>query len=480
MIEIVIAIAVLSIGILSMFMALDVSRRLSLVSERHATMTHIAQKEVERLEGIKYSQLAVTSAPSSSTDPTNPDYYVAAGSPPTLRWDRAGSSSEPLDVDAGAGTVAPQQSWSEGLLSGTVYDFVTWTTDPKCSPGCPSSSNYKRLTVAVTMAGGLQPTAVYLSSVVSDPQAAPTGGISNGSGGNPLANPATTCKDGSGNVVPCTSPINSGNPNTYFLHDWPSTSSGGPLVPSADHATHPTVGVVNGLLCTVSQLLAQILGNIAGCPTPDLMDTIAPPGSGTPGPPLYHYSTDQGGTGYPGGRLLQPTCSGLCSGSSGGGTGAASDCNNGSWTANLLNVQSHLWVSSPLTATMTLTGDGGISMFTQTLNGAQAVVSFCVEIYDVPPSGAPGSLADLLAWPPVALGGAGYVAQTDPVSGGNWPTSPAQVSFIFNFRGSGGSISIAAGHRLGVRIWAKVKLNTAIDLIYDNPSYPTQVQLNSQ
>jgi prepilin-type N-terminal cleavage/methylation domain-containing protein len=479
LIEIVVALAILTIGILGMFMGFMSAQKLNLVNERHATLVHVAQRSIEQIEGVKYSKVGLTSAPSTSTDPTNPDYYVTAGSPPGFMWDRTAGSTESLDVDTTNGTVTPVQSWSEGGLSGQVYSFVTWTADPKCAPGCPLSQDYKRITVAVTISGGLQPTPVYVSSAVADPQAMPAGGISNGTPGNPLTDPSTKCMNGVGTVVSCTSPIDSGNPNTYFLHDWPATNTGTPQPPSSDSPTHPTVGAISNLLCTTLPLLAGILNNILGCPVPDLMDTNPPSASATS--PVYHYSTDQApDTAYPGGRLLQPTCGGLCTGGSGGGTGSASDCNGGGWLSNLLNVQSQFWVSSPVTATTTLTGDGGLSMFSQTVGGANAVVSFCIEIYDVPPSGQPGSLADILAWSPVALGGAGYVAPTDPATGGNWPTSPSNASFIFNFRGSGGSVSIAPGHRIGVRIWVKVNLNTAIDLLYDHSLYPSQVQLNTQ
>jgi prepilin-type N-terminal cleavage/methylation domain-containing protein len=476
LIELLIAITVLAVGILSMLMAFDVSRKLSLVSERSAAMAHVAQKEIERIEGIPYGQIGLVSTPGTSTDPTNPTYYVAAGPPATFAWDRTSLARESLDVDATGGTIVPVQNWTEGQLSGQIYDFVTWTSDPKCAPGCPVTQDYKRVTVAVTMPGGLHPTPVFVSSVVADPQAIPTGGISNGNSGNPLSDPSTTCQNGVGLRVSCTSPIDSGNPNTFYLHDWPATSSGSPQLPSASHATHPTVGVSGGLLCTTLPALAQILSNVTGCPVPDLMDANPPAAPvGTPAT-LYQYSTDQATTGYPGGRLLQPTCAG----GTGCGTKSTSDCNGGGWSSNLLSVQSQLWVSSPVTATTTLTGDGGISMFTQTANSAQAAVSFCVEIYDIPPSGAAGSLADLLAWPPVDLGGAGYVAATDPQTGGNWPTSPSQVSFIFNFRGSSGTVSIAPGHRLGVRLWMKANLNLAIALLYDHPQYPSEIQLNTQ
>lgn len=475
-IEVVLALVVLTVGILSTFTAFAASQKLSLVSERQASMVDVAQKEIERVEGIAYSQIGLTSAPGTSTSPTNPDYYVRAGSPPTFEWDRTAGSTEQVDVDATNGTVTPVQSWTEGQFTGQMYDFITWTSDPKCAPGCPSSQDYKRITVAVTMAASALPNPVFESSAIADPSAAPAGGVSNGSGGNPLTNPATNCTNSLNQVVPCTSEIDSGNPNTYFLHDWPATNSGTPPAPPANNTTHPTVGAVSGLLCTASQLLAQILSNITGCPVPDLMDTN-PPSTGTGGstPPLYNYSSDLGTSGYPGGRLVKPTCSN----GSGCGTDSTSDCSNGGFTSSLLNAQSEMWVSSPVTATTTLTGDGGVSLFTQTLNSVQALVSFCIEIYDIPPSGSAGSLADLLAWPPVDLGGAAYVPPTGS-SGGNWPTSASQASFIFNFRGSKGSVSIAAGHRLGIRIWAKVNANVPIAVIYDNPLYPAEVQLNSQ
>jgi prepilin-type N-terminal cleavage/methylation domain-containing protein len=476
LIELVVAVAILTIGILGMFMGFISAQKLNLVNERHATLVHIAQQSIEQIEGVQYSHVGLTSAPSTSTDPTNPDYYVTAGPPAGFMWDRTAGSSESVDVDAIDGTVQPVKSWGpEGSLSGQVYSFVTWTADPKCAPGCPSTEDYKRITVAVTVSGGLQPNPVWVSSVIADPQAAPVGGIANGTTGNPLTDPSTKCTNGSGVVVSCTSPIDSGNPNTFFLDDWPATG-GTPQPPSADAATHPTVGTISGLLCSI----VPLLGSTLGCPVPDLLDSNPP--SASPTSPVYHYSTDQAvDTAYPGGRLLQPTCTLgiLCSGNSGGGTGSTSDCNGGGWASNLLNVQSEFWVSSPVTATTTLTGDAGVSMFTQALGGVNAIVSFCIEIYDVPPSGSPGSLADILAWPPVALGGAGYVAPTDPATGGNWPTSPSNASFVFNFRGSSGAVSIATGHRIGVRVWMKANLKTAIDLLYDHPLYPSQVQLNT-
>jgi prepilin-type N-terminal cleavage/methylation domain-containing protein len=503
-IEMLVALTVLVVGILGTYIAFASSQRLSLVSERHAAMTQMAQKEIEQIEGTEYSEVALNSTPSTSTDPTNPDYYVVGGSPPSYEWDRTATATEPLVIDTTSGAVTPVRTWTEGGFTGQIYDFVTWTQDSQCAPACPASEDYKRITVAVTMTSGLLPTPVYVSSIVSDPSAAPPGGCSGGSCGNPIVDPTTQCQNSSGQTVQCSQGIDQGNANTWFLHDCPATSSSC-STPTVNNATDATSGPIPALTCTTSQSAAGTAANVTGCPTPDLMDTTSPAGDTTT--PLYNYSTDQcqtncsgpagtttlcaTGCTYPGGRLLQPTCSsGLCGGGpigsggsgpsgSGGGTDSTSDCTGG-WSPSYLNTQSELWATAPLASSLSLTGYGGLTVFSQTLGGAPELVSFCVEIYDIPPSGSAGSLSDILAWPPQDLGGAALVQATSPSTGGNWPEAVNEVSFNFNFRGSNGAVTIPAGDRIGVRIWMKANVNTPIAVLYDNPNYPSQIQLNSQ
>ncbi len=478
LLEVLVAAFILVVALVAMLMTFVDAQRLGLSSERLASMTHIAQREIERLEGMPYADIGLNDTPTTSTDPANPDYYVVAGTPPSLEWDRTARSLEPLDIDTTNGAVTPVQGWSEGSFSGSLYDFVTWSADARCGPGCPSSGDYKRITVAVTItAPGTPgpPVPVYVSSLIADPNATPTGGIVNGTAGNPITNASTTCANSSGIQQPCESPIDSGNPNTYYLHDCAASNTSCPA-PTGSSVTQQTVGVASGLQCTSQTSLGTVAADITGCPMPDLMDANPPAGDTTT--TLYQYSTDLGTTGYPGGRLLAPTCAN----SSGCGTGQASDCNSGgAWGSSLVKAQSQFWVTDPLASSITLTGDGGINLFTQTQGGTSAVVSFCVEIYDVPPSGGvSGSLGDLLAWPAVALGGAGYAAAADPTTESNWPTASSQVAYTFNFRGSSGPVTIAAGDRLGVRVWMLATTNVPIALIYDNPLYPSEIQLNSQ
>src|SRR5947209_9075247 len=101
LIEIVVAITVLTVGILGLGVSMNVSRKLSLVSERHATMTHVAQREIERVESLQYSDVGQAQAPGPhSSDPANPDYYLVDGSPPSFKWDRTSGSTEQVDVDS--------------------------------------------------------------------------------------------------------------------------------------------------------------------------------------------------------------------------------------------------------------------------------------------------------------------------------------------------------------------------------------------
>ncbi len=473
LIEAMVAALVLLIGIVGLLTGFVGAQKLSLMSEQESTMGHVAQREIERLEGMPYADVALTAAPATSSNSQSPDHYVGAGSPETFEWNRTVGSSEPIDVDTVNGAVVPVQSWTEGDLSGSIYDFVTWTADTHCSPGCPASDDYKRLTVAITLNGVVAPSPVYVSSVVADPNASPAQGTYDGTAGNPITDGSTTCYNTAEAVTTsCESPIDSGNPNTYYLHDC-SSSNASCSAPSASSTLHDTVGAASGLLCTATALTGLLGSLTTGCPTPDGMSANPPTGTSTT--PLYQYSTDVGTAGYAGGRLLAP----LCSNGSGCGTGSTADCNTATaWTSSLINVQNEMWLSAPVATNTTLTGAGGINLFTETQNATDAVVTFCIEIYSVPPSdGVAGSVADILGWPPTALGGAAYVAPTDPATGANWPTSPSNVAFTFNFASSG--VTVAAGNRIGVRVWMLANVNTAIALIYDNPLYPSSIQLNS-
>lgn len=234
-IEVVVAATIMVLSLVATFATLDSSRRLTVVAEHQATLAQRAQAELERVQALPYSQVALTgTSPSWSTTPGSYTYVsvpsgacpsTPAGPAPTYQPDHSSGGStatEPLVINGcsyastvngnsttvtpTAGTVQPVTSWSATLTtgataSGSVYDFVTWTADPTCSqtspPGstCSTINDYKRVTVVVTQNGVTHPSnPAIVTGYVTQPSTGhnPCAAGSSGCGG-------TTCGSG-----PCT------------------------------------------------------------------------------------------------------------------------------------------------------------------------------------------------------------------------------------------------------------------------------------
>lgn len=203
-VEVLIAALVMTVGMLGLIGAFDSGRKLTLLSERRTAMAHRAQLELERLQTYPYSQLAMVSAPAHSSEKTNPDYYVNLNSPVKCTSvgygcfafnEQATTEEEPLVAptkekeclttsEAECGIVAASPTgrkcsekvgaceWSDGLVTGKAYDFVTWHSDTACTKCSSKTNNYKRLTVIVTVkvpAGNHEPTPLRVSTIVAEP-----------------------------------------------------------------------------------------------------------------------------------------------------------------------------------------------------------------------------------------------------------------------------------------------------------------------
>lgn len=170
-VEVLAAVLVLTVGIVGLIGAFDSARKLTLLSERRTSMAHRAQLEIERLQATPYSELLMSSTPTHSTETTNPDYYVKEGSPAEYQYGAVSTEAETLAIASSecatlktsCGVISTSPTgrecsqkigaceWKDGLLSGNVYDFVTWHTDNNCGTKCPKTENYKRITVVVTV-----------------------------------------------------------------------------------------------------------------------------------------------------------------------------------------------------------------------------------------------------------------------------------------------------------------------------------------
>jgi Tfp pilus assembly protein PilV len=185
LVEVLIAILLLSTAVLAIAWTFDSSRRLTTVAERRQAAAQVGEREIERLLSQGYAALATTAPSGSASGPSDPTYYVKSTCPspslasPCYQWDQSGppttANTESLVISSGAQSPGPIP-WSAGSLSGSLYRFVTAVDDP-CG-ACPSAqdraitSDYKRVTVALTIDGPGGPTKpILLSTIAADPAA---------------------------------------------------------------------------------------------------------------------------------------------------------------------------------------------------------------------------------------------------------------------------------------------------------------------
>lgn len=209
LVEVLAAAVIVAGGLIATLGALDSASRATSGAQLHEQAISLAQREVERLEAHPFARLELDVAPAAATDPdpNNPadprayveandflilkSYHNRAAGPPAGSADR-----EPLIIDPDADPTADGVSISPvstGVPIGpppaggpqttaTVYRFVTRREESCTLLGtgvdlCPAEQGSRRITVAVRVdpaTNGVGPRKpVYVSSVVTDPAAAP-------------------------------------------------------------------------------------------------------------------------------------------------------------------------------------------------------------------------------------------------------------------------------------------------------------------
>lgn len=157
-VETVVAAILLAIGAIAVLGAFDGATRATFRAEQSQVASDIAQREIEALRAKPYAQLALTSAPATSSDSDDPRWRVV-GSNFALNQDRTNQSALVLQGGslAGGGTitgasVAPTTAFSSGDISGTIHRYVVWRNDPNCADVlCSGAQDYKRIVVAVAL-----------------------------------------------------------------------------------------------------------------------------------------------------------------------------------------------------------------------------------------------------------------------------------------------------------------------------------------
>lgn len=500
LVEVLVAMLVLTVGIISMVSMFDGARKLTLAAERRESIAHLAQRELERLQSVPYDELAMATKPAHESIPAadttteeqenfiheHPDYYVDYASPVTctevetagcfavdvkeptteesLVVTKSGEkcpvstttekecgvvSASPTGVECSEVNPFGACEWTDGRLKGDVYDFVTYHKDPACKTECEKS--YKRVTVVVTVnvpAGSRVPTPVRVSTMIPNPTASKE---------NPAKSAATKCTNAKGEEVSCTQALEKGTARTFFLHDVEVEAVEKSSYEAAEsaaetekgHFTHTTVGPAPA--------------------HPDFMDSTP-----TTRTSLYDYSKDQDGLGYTydtneyGGR--QVVADVACNSETALTT-------TGTEPSKTEAAKGEMWVTSKLASTYKLTGAGGLTIFTQTINGAaEPNLRLCLGVYDVP-----GEIKELwssAATSPKLIGFYEYTPLTA------WPTKMSQLSFVFpELKFVNADKTVEAGHRLGFRVWptdANGKTGENISLAYDTMLQPSSLQLNTE
>ena len=432
LIEVLLAMTLMSIGIAATLSVFGSSGRSTVVSQQTNVAAAQAQAAIDQLSTMTYGKLGLTSTPASSTNPKDPGSRVSGS---TLLIKTGLSETFVLASDSGqsAAAVDPTPtSFSVGaggaVITGKVYRYVTWR-DETCQNGvCDGTQNTKRITVAVTIdqvATNPVLNPVWLSEIVTDPSALPPGASSSGST-NSGANPVSA--------------------QNFYLYNTRCNQTTRQAITGAE-ATHNTA--------SFGYAPDYTLGHFSTCETatttmrPDLMGKTVPPGNSST--PLYKYSTDLSGS-YTGGLAMKK---GVTScpryyydqRQTTDGTAAANQ-----WTV-------HGWGSPTFATNFGINGQATVSLFTSTLGGVSAKGVICATLTD----------RYIFSGYPIdrVLGSSTYTL--DP-----WPTSTKRTTFTFAIPDDA---DILAGHRLMFFLSVMSTSTSDLNFVYDHPIYPSFVEI---
>ena len=422
LVEVLIAVFLATFGIAATIAVMGASGRTTLSAQRSGIATQQAQAEMEKLSTLSFGELALTSAPPPSSDPTNPDSWVSGSS-----FAVGPGVSEELVLTAGVGQTAlvnpGPQSFSVGtggaVVTGKIYRFVSWH-DERCPNSlCDGSHNTKRITVAISLDPSPTQAArapLRISSLIADKDTTPPGSTAAAP-----SHPTVTAQ-------------------SLYLYDT-RCGQAERQAPTGNHVTHDTAS--SGTTAASDSACE----NPDASKQPDLMGPSLPAGSSDT--PLYDYSSDLSGA-RPGGLAMIHRGSTCDTSYAASNVGSATVPNE--WSI-------HGWSTNPFASTFHLGGQVTMSLFTTTIGGAAGRGVVCASLVDRQIVN--GARQDR------ALGSFVYDLSS-------WPTSPRRLTFTFNLSQAQ---DIAAGHRLVLVLQAKDASDNDLVLLYDHPLYPSLLEV---
>jgi hypothetical protein len=222
-----------------------------------------------------------------------------------------------------------------------------------------------------------------------------------------------------------------------------------------DHLAHNTRGVCSGGLKT---------GNEPGAP--DLLWQEAPELADES--PVHDYATDVEPKVEPDrDKGLQIMLGGEC------GAMPATEARSEPDADATMFQQLHKWITPPVnTGNLALTGDGTLSLWTQSIEHGVYPVTICIWLF-MREGNKDTALPQVFESLPYAT----YGKSTWPSSGWVQLTVPLEFD---NPAGGGGQIPVPKGARLGLALSVKAGENTSgIQVLYDEPSFDSRISLNT-
>jgi prepilin-type N-terminal cleavage/methylation domain-containing protein len=422
LIELLLAIFLMTVGIAATIGVLGASGRTTLRAQRSEIATQQAQAEIEKLNTLSYGQLALTSAPTASTDPNNPTFRVTGSS-----FAVGSGQSEQLVLTAGTGQTAMvnpgPQSFSVGtggaVVTGKIYRFVSWHDERCPSSLCDGPQNSKRVTVAVTLDATPTQAArapLWISSLIADKDTTPPG-----TSAAAASHPTVTAQ-------------------SFYLYD----TGCGQTASQPQTGSHVTHDTASSGATAASDSTCE---NPDPSHQPDLMGPSLPDGSS--GTPLYDYSSDLTGD-RPGG--LAVIHRGTICDTSYAASNATSATVPNKWSI-------HAWSTNPFASTFHLSGQVTMSLFTTTIGGVAGRGVVCASLVDREVVN--GARQDR------ALGSFVYDSSS-------WPNSSRRLTFTFNLSQAQ---DVAAGHRLVLVLQARGESDNDLVFLYDHPDYPSLLEV---
>lgn len=134
----------MGIAFLALAGAMGLGLRSVALGRQRQGAADIGGARIEHARNVPYVNVALSTQPTHSVDPDDPDYFVSLDN---ASYDYSGTGTlEPLVVDTAGGQLLHHEDpVPVGQTSLAVYQYVTWVDDP----GLSGTQNYKRVTVVV-------------------------------------------------------------------------------------------------------------------------------------------------------------------------------------------------------------------------------------------------------------------------------------------------------------------------------------------